>query len=94
MFDKFGSSLTGLILSAVCLFLGFTIPLIGPLFLFLAVAFFLSAIVGPFLNIKILKKDCPYCGTQINVSNRKTGVTCKACQKRVVIRNDEFVKIS
>jgi DNA-directed RNA polymerase subunit RPC12/RpoP len=93
MINKLGPSLTCLIFSVFCVLLGF-IPFIGPIFLFLAFAFFMAAIIGPFLNIKTIKKECPYCGTPISVINKKTGVTCKACKKRIVIQNEKFLKVS
>lgn len=92
MFDKFGTSLTCLIMAFVFFMLS-AIPFIGPLFLFFSVASVAAAIFGPLFNIKLLRKPCPYCESEVVIASNKKGVTCKACQQRIVIKAGEFVKI-
>lgn len=93
MFDKIGTSFTNVVIGVILIILGLIIPIIGPILIFLGVASLLASIVGPFLGIKALRLPCPYCETEIAVMNNKKGVTCKACKQRVVIRNNEFIKI-
>jgi len=94
MFDKIGASVTSLSMGVILIVLGLIIPVIGPILIFVGVISLFSSIIGPFLGIKPLRLPCPYCGTEIAVMNSKKGINCKACKQRVVIKDNEFIKIN
>jgi hypothetical protein len=58
-------------------------------------AFILAGLVLPFYSMSVgtLHGPCPFCGHQIQVTGDKPGFTCKACQRRSVVRAKYFVRV-
>ncbi len=61
----------------------------GPLFIVGIIMIFRKTVS----TIKRLKGPCPWCQTQISADTTAKGVTCKACKKRLVVRNESFIKV-
>lgn len=51
-------------------------------------------IAGPIVGTSLIKGQCPYCGNNLgSFSSIQNALTCKACGKRVLVRNKKFLKI-
>ncbi|PCH65999.1 MAG: hypothetical protein COC01_09020 [Bacteroidetes bacterium] len=53
----------------------------------------MGATVIPFLASLFgisIKGKCPYCSHEVIASNINKGITCDACQKRIIIKGDKF----
>jgi len=72
---------------------------IGVFFFFcfwpLGLFFVVTGLVAPFVLffIKNLEGSCPHCGHTITVRETKPGVTCRACKKRIVVREMRFLRV-
>jgi len=72
-----------LCLSGIGAIIGIPLIVVGILFPFLA----------PVLGLTIIKGQCPYCGSDVLISSTQPEVTCLACKKLIVIRNEEFLRV-
>jgi hypothetical protein len=59
----------------------------------LILAGLLTPFLGPVLALTTIKGPCPYCETSVTAQSRAVGVTCPACQKRIIIREKRFYRI-
>jgi DNA-directed RNA polymerase subunit RPC12/RpoP len=53
-------------------------------------------ILGLFAGMKLVKGECPWCQTMVTctgASQKKGGITCPACKKRIVIKGKNLIKI-
>lgn len=53
----------------------------------------LAPFLAPLLGLSNIKGQCPYCGSDVLVSSREPGVNCRACKKRIVIRDKKFFRV-
>jgi DNA-directed RNA polymerase subunit RPC12/RpoP len=53
----------------------------------------LAPFLGPVLRLTHIKGKCPYCETNVTAQSTALGVTCPACNKRIVIRQKRFYRI-
>jgi len=44
--------------------------------------------------LKKMEAKCPYCNEIIQFSDSATGVTCKACKQRTVIKGSRLLKVT
>ena len=44
--------------------------------------------------VGFLRGPCPYCAHEVAVLASKTGITCRACKNRIVVRNRDFVRVA
>jgi hypothetical protein len=49
--------------------------------------------VGPFLGLANIKGPCPYCGSDVHATKTQPGVTCPACQRRIIIRGGQYHRV-
>ena len=81
--------LVGSLLSATLIGAILGIPIIGAgLFLMLS-----GPIKGVLNNRNAIKGPCPYCGTTVQGQREDAGLTCKACKKRLVQRDNRFYRV-
>lgn len=73
-----------LVLAFVCLL----IPFIG---IFLSGALLIGSISG-FMGGEQLYGDCPYCGIRQDVASTAVGHNCRACRKRILVKDSKFYK--
>jgi DNA-directed RNA polymerase subunit RPC12/RpoP len=60
----------------------------------LGIPLILWAFIMPFIKpTRNLVGSCPYCGHGIVANENDVGVTCLACQQRIIIRNGNFHKL-
>jgi len=66
---------------------------IGAIF---GVPLIIAGFIFPFINLgnSTLIGSCPYCGHETTAFKNDPGVTCKACQQRIIIRNSNFHKLN
>lgn len=50
-------------------------------------------LIGVLTNRKAIKGPCPYCGTTVLGQSTDAGITCKACKKRIVLRDKRFCRV-
>ncbi len=62
----------------------------------LGVPLIIVGIIYPFYNMgnSSLIGNCPYCGHETIAFRKDPGVTCKACQQRIIIKNGNFYKLN
>jgi DNA-directed RNA polymerase subunit RPC12/RpoP len=54
----------------------------------------IAGIVAPIVGlVSSIKGPCPYCGSAVTTSKSSQGVTCRACKKRVVVRDRKFYRV-
>lgn len=81
-----------IILLAVC----FVIAVLGMSTIGLVVGIIgaIALIIGPFgAAIYFRVGSCPYCGSEIADVPKDGGVTCKACGKRAIFRDEKFYAV-
>ncbi|MCE9564045.1 MAG: hypothetical protein K8U57_18535 [Planctomycetes bacterium] len=88
-----GESLArGFGIGVMCFGIGFLL-----LFCFwpVGVLFMLVGLVMPLISLvgDILRGPCPYCGHEVRVPDGQPGVNCPACSKRILVREQDFVRI-
>ena len=54
---------------------------------------FVAAAFCPLIGILLRKGPCPYCGNELLVIPGSKGITCGACQKRTVYRDDKLHRV-
>ena len=93
----FSGLLLGAIISPVMLIVGAMLCLTG-LGAFLGVPMIIGGILaplaGPLIGIDSLKGTCPWCGAPVTSLNGRGSFDCKACSKRIAVRDHRFVAAS
>jgi hypothetical protein len=61
---------------------------------------FILIIIGIFaliysyhLGVNMITGECPYCGNKVQTFKNQLNTRCKACRKRIVIKDDKFLGI-
>jgi len=55
-----------------------------------------GAFIAPFMGIGSVSGSCPYCGSKLLAQPLATahgGITCRACKKRVIVRNKRYYRV-
>jgi len=96
----FAGGAAGLIGGLICIFIGslLCVTIVGGIVGIPMIIIGIGLIVfGPALGFTSLGKAieglCPYCQTKVQTHPDNKGVTCSACKKRIVLRDNLFVRV-
>ncbi|MBN2432584.1 MAG: hypothetical protein JXQ27_14000 [Acidobacteria bacterium] len=53
----------------------------------------LALLIMPFAGKSARVGACPYCGHQVTMSTTSSGVTCRACRRRIVMHHHRFFRV-
>jgi len=59
----------------------------------LIIAGHLALVIMPFAGKSARVGACPYCGHQVTMATTSSGVTCRACRRRVVMHHHRFFRV-
>ncbi|MCG7407680.1 hypothetical protein MH117_09615 [Paenibacillus sp. ACRRX] len=93
--DESNSKNMGCVLFLVFTCLGIAISFTG-IGIFIGLPLIVMGIISPFMAKKtdstVYRIVCPTCGFETR-NQKKPGITCKACKKRMVLQGDHYVNV-
>lgn len=91
------SGVVGLGVGVWCVILGLLLCSFAPLLWIPGAALILIGVLSPFLGAAagagLVTGSCPHCEARVEGSRKVGGVTCPACQKRLLIRDMKFILV-
>lgn len=90
---------TGIVLGGALILLGILFSatgigiFIGAPLIFIGVVWGFSGPIAGMFSVQLLEAPCPYCGCTVKTQPTSPGVTCRACQQRIIIRDRHFHRL-